>query len=265
MSIASEISRLTGLRNSIRTKLISLGLIASRNRDNADLEDCKDAIESINEYTPYLMTQAGIQDVAGFKYAQIDQTAWQPIGEQPTDLCSLQTNLGENGIESTIPSHTASIGTVYPPHGYRGIWANALAIDTDVIKPENIKAGVKMLGVTGTHHGYFTTGTSTSSYTYSGNPVTFDINVPQSRLIYLYLESSDSVPYSSGQIRSMFSQLAIGYDIGVTYMYGSGNSRTDSCPVTETQVDESTWRLAITPPHIGNFIGGYRMAYAYLV
>lgn len=44
MSVASEISRLTTLRNRIRTKLISLGALSDV---NADLEDCTDAIENM--------------------------------------------------------------------------------------------------------------------------------------------------------------------------------------------------------------------------
>ena len=41
MSIASEISRIQGLRNDLRTKLVSLGLAQS----SADLEDCVTAVE----------------------------------------------------------------------------------------------------------------------------------------------------------------------------------------------------------------------------
>ncbi|MBQ6165245.1 MAG: hypothetical protein IJK23_12285 [Clostridia bacterium] len=44
MSVATEIARLQGLRNSIRAKLIGLGLL---NDSSADLEDCKDAIDGI--------------------------------------------------------------------------------------------------------------------------------------------------------------------------------------------------------------------------
>ena len=45
MSISSEITRLQTLRNAIRTKLEYLGLIVD---PTADLEDCKDAIEGID-------------------------------------------------------------------------------------------------------------------------------------------------------------------------------------------------------------------------
>lgn len=45
MSIATQITRITGLRNRIRTKLISLGLISNQ---SADLEACTTAIETLS-------------------------------------------------------------------------------------------------------------------------------------------------------------------------------------------------------------------------
>lgn len=45
MSIATQITRITGLRNRIRTKLISLGVISDT---SADLEDCTEAIEGMS-------------------------------------------------------------------------------------------------------------------------------------------------------------------------------------------------------------------------
>lgn len=46
MSISLEISRLQGLRNAIRTKLIAMKIIAN---SSATLEECKDAIEGITD------------------------------------------------------------------------------------------------------------------------------------------------------------------------------------------------------------------------
>lgn len=46
MSIASEVTRLNGLRDRIRTKLIALGLVTS----TAKLSDCTTAIENIQLY-----------------------------------------------------------------------------------------------------------------------------------------------------------------------------------------------------------------------
>ena len=48
MSISSEITRLTTLRNTIRSKLISLELL---NDSSADLDDCATAINSIRAMT----------------------------------------------------------------------------------------------------------------------------------------------------------------------------------------------------------------------
>lgn len=45
MSIATQISRITGLRDRIRTKLLALGVIQD---NSADLEDCTDAIEGMS-------------------------------------------------------------------------------------------------------------------------------------------------------------------------------------------------------------------------
>ena len=43
MSIQTEITRLQGLRNTLRTKLVALGLVQS----SADLEDCVNAVDSV--------------------------------------------------------------------------------------------------------------------------------------------------------------------------------------------------------------------------
>ena len=48
MSIQTEISRLQTLRNSIRTKLISLGLLSNA---NATLADCQTALDGVDLYT----------------------------------------------------------------------------------------------------------------------------------------------------------------------------------------------------------------------
>ena len=56
MSIATQISRLTTLRNNIRTKLIALGIISS---SSADLEDCYDGINGITGRTSSDLTASG--------------------------------------------------------------------------------------------------------------------------------------------------------------------------------------------------------------
>lgn len=72
MSIATQISRLTTLRNNIRTKLIALGIISN---SSADLEDCYDAINGITAksaatYTPTTTAQS----IAAGQYLTGDQT-----------------------------------------------------------------------------------------------------------------------------------------------------------------------------------------------
>ena len=45
MSIQTEITRLQGLRNTLRTKLVALGLVAS----TANLEECVTAVDGIED------------------------------------------------------------------------------------------------------------------------------------------------------------------------------------------------------------------------
>ena len=47
MSIQTEITRLQGLRNTLRTKLVSFGLVQS----SADLEDCVTAVDAVENRT----------------------------------------------------------------------------------------------------------------------------------------------------------------------------------------------------------------------
>ena len=55
MSVSSEITRITGLRNTIRTKLIAIGATLA---SDGDLEDCADAIDTLD--MPTAMTSAQI-------------------------------------------------------------------------------------------------------------------------------------------------------------------------------------------------------------
>lgn len=151
MSVYSEITRIVGLRNRLKTKLYNLGLLKVK---TAKLADCANAVDAIDEVTPYLISTAGIKNVAAYKYAQIDESAWVQAGTVPSGLESKATGLGADGIERTIPAHSRNIGAVYPSQGVSGMYANALFIDTDVIKPDNIKKGVKILGVDGSYEGF---------------------------------------------------------------------------------------------------------------
>ena len=57
MSVSSEISRLTGLRNTLRTKTIALGLLSD---SSADLDDCVSAIDDISTKTAATITPGTI-------------------------------------------------------------------------------------------------------------------------------------------------------------------------------------------------------------
>ena len=91
---------------------------------DGDLEACTDIVEDINEVRPYLISTTGIKNVANYKYAQIDQSAWVPAGTTPSGLESHLTGLGATGIMSSRPRNPISIGTVYPNTGSQGMYAN---------------------------------------------------------------------------------------------------------------------------------------------
>lgn len=169
MSISSEISRITSLRNRIRTKLINLGLLtpnqggggggnnSKSSGSTNDLEDCTDAIESINETTPYLLSSTGAKNVAGYKYAQVDTTVFEPIGSSGSINPNAQNAyIGSfGGISTSAPSGfvSASLGQISPSGNYQGMRAVNLLYDSSVIKAENIRSGVSIFNITGNYVG----------------------------------------------------------------------------------------------------------------
>lgn len=62
---------------------------------------------------------------------------------------------GESKLQVKGVTPTGEIITVEPDEGYDGLSAVNVAGDTELI-PENIKSGVEIYGVTGTHMGYIT-------------------------------------------------------------------------------------------------------------
>jgi len=71
MSIASEITRIATLRDRIRTKLLALGLLSDQ---DADLEDCTDAVEEITtEAAVYTLTAT-----PGIDPYTTHTASWQP-------------------------------------------------------------------------------------------------------------------------------------------------------------------------------------------
>ena len=170
MSIATQISRLTSIRNSIKAKLVSLGLLQESNGGETpstksgtsqsgnvvvgdDLEACKQAINSINETTPYLLSSTGAKNVAGYKYAQVDTTVFEPIGSSGSINPNAQNAYigASGGISASAPSGSApvSLGQISPSGNYQGMSAVNLLYDSNVIKAENIRSGVSMFGIQG--------------------------------------------------------------------------------------------------------------------
>lgn len=96
MSIATQISRLTELRNDIRTKLISLTLLSSQ---TATLSDCKNAIDDI-----ILRTSSDIKTTAGITTVPIGYYNQSTSFEPPSTVQYYYTgssvpnnSLGSNG------------------------------------------------------------------------------------------------------------------------------------------------------------------------
>ena len=103
MSVASEISRLTTLRNQIRTKLTALGLTTS----SADLEDCADAIETITAKTSSNLSVSGatITTPAGYYANAASKSVSTVTHANPTATVNSSTGL-------VTASHTQSAGYV---------------------------------------------------------------------------------------------------------------------------------------------------------
>lgn len=156
MSIATQISRLIGLRNRLRTKLTALGLVSSR---NPDLEDCTDAVESITG--TQAITDASVQyDVAGKQYAQVSDNNLVPsnIVSGVTILGVVGTGTGSGGTANLTTGWLAYGGVnapsaLLPPSGYDGFSrVNVELTDANpVLTSGNIRSGVTIMGVTGTY------------------------------------------------------------------------------------------------------------------
>lgn len=180
MSIATEITRITGLRNRIRLKLISLGLMSAQPRsgDN-DLEDCADVIDGIGG-TQAITSKFVLYNVAGKQHAQIQdaQLIAQNIAEGVTILGVTGTHSG-NTPTVTHETGEFKFGTPTDPDNQLIIPQNADYLDGVLLtkatnaegltlKPENIKNGIQIMGVQGTYTG--TPSLVTANYTYNDNP-----------------------------------------------------------------------------------------------
>lgn len=156
MSIATQISRLQGLRNRIVTKLTSLGLLSGSGND---LEDCTNAVEAIGGTKA--ITDTSQTDVASYQYAQVTDA-----NLRSGNIVSGITILGVTGTASMNPPSvnlqtknlyyggTAALpSSITPSSGYDGI--SAVYIERTDANPmllsSNIKSGVTIMGVTGNY------------------------------------------------------------------------------------------------------------------
>lgn len=215
MTIASEISRITGLRNRIRTKLVSLGLLQGGDRALNDLAACTTAIEGIggtqnittlNTYDVAAKDKAKVVDsnlvpgniVSGVSilgvvgtasvsppaarlqertvlyggenapntlvpssgYDGISKVNFERTDANPTLVAANIRNgvkiMGVTGTYGQLQSKNVALGaampsTVSPATGYTGLSQVTFTKDTGVVKADNIKNGVQILGVTGSY------------------------------------------------------------------------------------------------------------------
>jgi hypothetical protein len=165
MSVASEIARLTGLKNRLKTKLKNLGLLTDIPRGGEviigdDLSACTQAVESISGTKS--MTNTSQQDVAGYQYAQVQDANLisSNIAQGVTILGVTGTHSGSTPTQQT-QSKSMYLGgasapaTVYPDSGYLLSEVTPAMDANPTLIPANIKSGVQIMGVTGTYHGAY--------------------------------------------------------------------------------------------------------------
>lgn len=264
MSIATQISRLTSIRNSIKAKLVSLGLLQESNGGETpstksgtsqsgnvvvgdDLEACKQAINSINETTPYLLSSTGAKNVAGYKYAQVDTTVFEPIGSSGSINPNAQNAYigASGGISASAPSGSApvSLGQISPSGNYQGMSAVNLLYDSNVIKAENIRSGVSIFNITGNYQGV-------SNYIYNYTPIgnnTSTISVPipndlmsKNQIVSLNLFSQGSMGTSSGSISLINNVCYPGYNYPLYLQTSKWNDGFPPYEVLTTSYDFSS-------------------------
>ena len=96
------------------------------------------------------MSSTGIKNVAGYKYAQVDGTAFVPAGSSGNVETLRSAYVGDSaGVSYQAPSNPVLLGQITPSTNYQSMQAANLYYDSDAIKAEYIKKGIYILGVEG--------------------------------------------------------------------------------------------------------------------
>lgn len=165
MSISTQVSRLTTLRNTLRAKLVSLLGISP----SADLEDCVDAVVGIPSKTSDDLTVSGatVTVPAGYYASQASKSIatgalLNPTINNSTGVVTAQVGTSgylASGTSKTLSLTTQGAQTITPGTTDQTIAANRWLTGAQTIKgdanlvPGNIKSGVTIFGKTGTYSG----------------------------------------------------------------------------------------------------------------
>ena len=284
MSVASELTRIYGLRNRLKTKLKNLGLLSENPRGGGavivgnDLSACTQAVEGISGTKS--MTNTSQQDVAGYQYAQV-----QDANLIPSNIAENVTILGVTGTHSgSTPSpvlqggvytygQSAAPATLYAPSGTAwGVMTPQLDANATLVA-SNIKSGVQIMGVTGTYHGVYGSmrggtpsangGTLTFSNVSVGDILSMQYN------IYIHL-LPNNVAYTSipTQIITMSSTAILnnGVEFEGWMTYSNNTVRPFSevvfgVEVTQVSSNPARFNIVITAPNGYIFATGLNYQY----
>ncbi len=212
MSIADQITRIKQLRNNIASKLWELRITEGTETDTStlNLQECKDVIDTMGG-TLYL-NNTNTTNVAKYEYVEIDD-----INLKARNIKKDVSILGIRGLYDNavpIPVYDSTCNIIYglkqPPENYNpapgkdAFPAITYTKPDDTctnmtLRPENIKYGVRILGVDGTYNW------NTMNFAYSDgfNPSVEGDNVginenTRSITWALYDLNDNYIPISSG-------------------------------------------------------------------